>query len=48
MCGQVSSNHPHFLSILRIAMDFLNWEFADAPTADAALEQNRAHDDGNP
>lgn len=45
---QVSSIRPHFLSILHIAMDFFNWELADAPAADAAHEQNRAHDDGNP
>ena len=40
-------NPPHIPSIPRTAMDFFNWEFADAPAGDAA-EQNRAHPDGNP
>ena len=35
---------PHTLDI---AMEFLNWEFADVPTADAPPEWNRADDEGN-
>ena len=38
---------PHVPSIPHIAMDYFNWDFADAPAGDTA-EENRAHFDGNP
>jgi len=36
---------PNIPTIPPIAMDFLNWEFAEAPAADA---ENRADYNGNP
>ena len=40
--------HTHLPSIPHFGMDYFDWDFAEAPTADAATPENRAGHDGNP